>query len=225
MGLLPYSLCICFLLLHILLLCLVFLGVMVGAGGNSSIVFDLRLVSIIFWQKSHFAPLLFSPSLFPFIPSLNGAQHFVVVKLQRKRAGPVRGSALARQLAPTFQVRIGLLPFAQMIYNSWWGCERGVNVSGGRRNVKVCCLLVERCRLSLAGLLQSEERGGWSDLHQMFICACPGDEVTMLIKDLSALMFYSSFMRQAYLNNLSALIRCVYKLVYDVFTIAGPYYQ
>lgn len=61
--------------------------------------------------------------------------------MQRKRAGPVRGSALARQLAPTFQVRIGLLPFAQMIYNSWWGCERGVNVSGGRRNVKVHCLL------------------------------------------------------------------------------------
>lgn len=169
---------------------------MAGAGGSSPIVFDLLLVSIIFWQKSHFTPFLFSPSLFAFTPSLNRAQHFVVVKLQRKRAGPVRGSALARQLAPTFQVRIGLLPFAQMIYNSWWGCERGVNVSGGRRNVKVYCLLAKKRRLSFAELLQSEERGGWSDLHQMFILACPGVLVTTLIKDLSALMFYSFFMRQ-----------------------------
>lgn len=148
-----------------------------------------------FLTEISFYPLLFSPSLFAFIPSLNRAQHFVV-KLQRKRAGPVRGSALARQLAPTFQVRIGLLPFAQMIYNSWWGCERGVNVSGGRRNVKVYCLLAKKRWLSFAELVQREERGGWSDLHQMFIRACPGDVVTTLIKDLSALMFYSSFMRQ-----------------------------
>lgn len=126
-----------------------------------------------------------------------GSQHFVVVKLQRKRAGPVRGSALTRQLGPTFQARIGLMPFAQLIYNSWWGCERGVNVSGGRRNIKVCCLLAERCRLPSTELLQIEEG---SDLHQMFIHPCPGIEVTPLIKDMSALMFYSSFMRQANLN-------------------------
>lgn len=48
----------------------------------------------------------------------------------------------------------------------------------------------------------------------MFICACPEVVVTTLIKDLSALMFYSSFMRQPYLNYLSALILYVYKLVY-----------
>lgn len=48
----------------------------------------------------------------------------------------------------------------------------------------------------------------------MFICACSGVVVTTLIKDLSALMFYSSFMRQPYLNYLSALILYVYKLVY-----------
>lgn len=209
MGLLPYSLCICFLLLHILLLCLLFLSVMVGAGGNSSIVFDLRLVSIIFWQRSHFAPFVFLgvffASIFVLFYSIFkwGSQQFVVVKLWRKRAGPVRGSALARQLAPTFQARIGLLLFAQLIYNSWWGCERGVNVSGGRRNIKVRCLLAESCQFPSTELLQSEER---SDLHQMFILACPRVEVTPLIKDMCALMFYSSFMRQAYLNYLSALI-------------------
>lgn len=65
-----------------------------------------------------------------------------------------------------------------------------------------------------AVLLQSEERRGSSDLHQMFISGCPGVAVTTLIKDLSALMFYSSFMRQPYLNYLSALILYVYKLVY-----------
>lgn len=37
--------------------------------------------------------------------------------------------------------------------------------------------------------------------------------MTTLIKDLSALMFYSSFMKQLYLNYLSALILYVYKLV------------
>lgn len=48
----------------------------------------------------------------------------------------------------------------------------------------------------------------------MFICACPGVLVTRLIKALSEVMFYSSFMRQPYLNYLSALILYVYKLVY-----------
>lgn len=38
--------------------------------------------------------------------------------------------------------------------------------------------------------------------------------MTTLIKDLSEVMFYSSFMRQPYLNYLSALILYVYKLVY-----------
>ncbi len=48
----------------------------------------------------------------------------------------------------------------------------------------------------------------------MFICARPGVLVTTLIKDLSVLMFYLSFMRQPYLNYLSALILYVYKLAY-----------
>lgn len=48
----------------------------------------------------------------------------------------------------------------------------------------------------------------------MFICGCPGVRVTALIKDMSALMFYSSFMRQPYLNYLSALILYVHTLVY-----------
>lgn len=84
-------------------------------------------------------------------------------------------------------------------------------MSGGRRNIKVRCLLAKRCQLPSAELLQSEER---SDLHQMFIHACPEVEVTPLIKDMSALMFYSSFMRQAYLNYLSALILYVCNLDY-----------
>lgn len=130
-----------------------------------------------------------------------------------KEPGPVRGSALARQLAPTFQERIGLSPFAQMIYNSWWGCERGVNVSGGRRNVKVYCLLAKRRQLFFCWAFAEWGRGRWSDVHQMFICARPGVVVTTLIKDLSALMFYSYFMRQPYLNYLSALILYIYKLV------------
>lgn len=42
---------------------------------------------------------------------------------------------------------------------------------------------------------------------------CPAVVVTMLIKDLSALMFYSSFMGQQSFNYLSALILHVYKHV------------
>lgn len=42
---------------------------------------------------------------------------------------------------------------------------------------------------------------------------CPAVIVIMLIKDLSAMMFYSSFMGQQSLNYLSALILHVYKHV------------
>lgn len=80
-------------------------------------------------------------------------------------------------------------------------------MSAGRRNVKVYCLLAKRCWLSFAELLQSE------DLHQMFICACPGVVVTTPIKDFYAPMFYSYFMRQPYLNYLTALILYMYKHV------------
>ena len=46
----------------------------------------------------------------------------------------------------------------------------------------------------------------------MFL-ACPAVVVTMLIKNLSALMFYSSFMGQQFLHYLPALILHVYKHV------------
>lgn len=42
--------------------------------------------------------------------------------------------------------RAGLSLFVQMIYNSWQGCKRGANVSGGRRHVKTLftgCLYTE----------------------------------------------------------------------------------
>lgn len=35
---------------------------------------------------------------------------------------------------------------------------RGVNVSGWRRNIKVCCLLSKRCRLPLAELQREEKK-------------------------------------------------------------------
>lgn len=52
----------------------------------------------------------------------------------------------ARQLAPTFQTRIGLVEFSlvQIIYIIHVGVWGGVNVSDDWRNLKVGCLLVER---------------------------------------------------------------------------------
>lgn len=197
MGLLPYSLCICFLLPRIFFFFFVPLipGITGAAGGNSPILFDLRLVSIIFWQKSHFIPLLFPRCLFPRINWRGGGWSFC----RRDDAHQTTSRKLGVE-------RAGLSPFVQMIYNSWQGCKGGVNVSGGRRNVKAPCLLaVFMC-------LQSREWGWWFDLHQMFH-ACPAVVVTTLIKDLSALMFYSSFMGQQSLNYLSALILHVYKYV------------
>lgn len=124
-----------------------------------------------------------------------GGDHFVAMMLWKEKSSPDNLGV----------ERAGLSPFVQMIYNLWQGCKRGVNVSGGKRNVKATCLL------AVFMLLQSQEWGWWFDLRQIFH-ACPAVVVTMT-KDLSALMFYSSFMGQQSLNYLSAWILHVYKHV------------
>lgn len=182
MGLLPYSLCICFLLPYFFFLLFFFCTSYSQHNGCcwrkfSPIFFDLRLVSIIFWQKSHFIPLLFPRCLFPRINLLGGGWSFWCCDAAEGKE--LSAHQTTRQLPTSWELRE---------LDSRAGC---IIHARGVREVSTC---VKSCKSALfTGCLYtlSQEWGWWFDLHQMFH-PCPAVVVTMLIKDLSALMFYSS---------------------------------